>query len=93
MSQKYRVPVKSLRRWSVVGYLRVKGGGRKPIDPNLKVEMKEWYFNLGKTPSTKEIGRKAREFCSSSSFKGSKGWVAKFQKYILELSAVNPKSL
>jgi len=44
--------------------------------------MENWYFSLSFTPTAQEISKKAIELCGSESFKGSKGWVAKFINHI-----------
>lgn len=81
---KFDVPLKSLKRWILVGYERKKGGGRKSIDPIMEFKLLEWYANQKKNDPNFEIKsnalrEKAIEFKSNKDFLASKGW---FQKFI-----------
>ena len=42
VAQKYGVPVKSVKRWLHFGAMRQKGGGRKPKDPSMEIELMKW---------------------------------------------------
>ena len=75
------VPIKSLRRWVKVGYIRKKGGGRKVKDPKMEKKIYKWYLECCKhdiavTPRMIKI--KALEFSHVKEFNASKGWLAKF---------------
>lgn len=99
VQQKYNAPIKSLKRWEIVGSQRVKGGGRKPLDPELLSRMKHWYEECRKNgikPNTLEISKKAIQISRIKEFKGSKGWVSKFLDYIkrttnIDVSSDSPK--
>jgi len=85
VQKKYNTPIKSLKRWELVGSERVKGGGRKPLDPELFGKMTKWYEECrknGTRPNTLEISRKAIQISRIEEFKGSKGWVSKFLDYM-----------
>lgn len=74
-----------MKRWEVVGSERIKGGGRKPLDPELFGKMTIWYEDMKKKgikPNTLEISKKAIEISCIEDFKGSKGWVSKFLDYM-----------
>ena len=43
-SASYTAPIKSLKRWLKVGYLRKKGGGRKTNDPQMEMRLIQWYW-------------------------------------------------
>ncbi len=63
----------------------MKGGGRKPLDPELFGKMKKWYEECrrnGIKPNTLEISKKAIQISRIEEFKGSKGWVSKFLDYM-----------
>jgi len=85
VQKKYNTPIKSLKRWEQVGSERVKGGGRKPLDPELFGKMSKWYEECrrnGTRPNTLEISKKAIQISRIEEFKGSKGWVSKFLDYM-----------
>jgi hypothetical protein len=42
------VPLKSLKRWLVVGSERKKGGGRKTKDPHMEKLLYAWYLEMKK---------------------------------------------
>ena len=78
------VPVKSLKRWQLVGAKRLKGCGRKVKDPQLASLLYKWYIehiNENKIkPSNKLIKKKAIEISSSSDFLASNGWLDKWKR-------------
>ena len=90
VSNHYKVPVKSLKRWLTVGYERKKGGGRKSKDPVMENKLYKWYEEYHITnnqPVTSSIiKKKALEFRTNNDFYASKGWLEKFKKkYNLEI--------
>jgi hypothetical protein len=89
-SQECNVPVKSLKRWLLVGWERKKGGGRKTKDPEMERKLHEWYLDLrsrNEIITGKMVKEKAIEFSNCEDFLGSKGWLDKFkQRYQLKLN-------
>ena len=78
----FNAPIKSLKRWLKVGYIRKKGGGRKTKDPNMEKELYEWYWKLtqSKHPITaRMVKNKAIELSRCKDFIASKGWLDKFK--------------
>jgi hypothetical protein len=78
------VPMKSLKRWQLVGAKRLKGCGRKVKDPQLASRLYQWYNDyideFKEKPTNKLIKRKAIEFSSSSDFLASNGWLDKWKR-------------
>jgi hypothetical protein len=77
------VPRKSLRRWTIVGYCRKKGGGRKIKEPDLEPKLLSWintYIQANNTvPSNLSIRNKALQLSQRKDFIASKGWLDKFK--------------
>ena len=77
------VPRKSLRRWTIVGYCRKKGGGRKIKEPDLEPKLLSWintYIQTNNTvPSNLSIRNKALQLSQRKDFIASKGWLDKFK--------------
>lgn len=42
-SATFGAPIKSIKRWIKVGFMRKKGGGRKTKDPQMEKELYKWY--------------------------------------------------
>jgi hypothetical protein len=86
------IPVKSLKRWALMGPERKKGGGRKTRDPEMEAKLIKWIKEQlvkGEYLDTKMIKKKALKFTKNESFLASKGWFNKFQKkYKFELPYV-----
>jgi hypothetical protein len=78
------VPVKSLKRWLLVGAKRLKGCGRKVKDPQLACRLFKWYNDYNEEykekPTNKLIKRKAIEYSCSSDFLASNGWLDKWKR-------------
>lgn len=47
-SKMINVPLKSLKRWLIVGSERKKGGGRKTKDPQMEKLLYNWYLEMKK---------------------------------------------
>ena len=84
-----KVPIKSLKRWLIVGCVRRKGGGRKTKDPRMEKELYSWYCNMrlkNEIITAKMIKQKAIDLSNCPDFIASKGWLDKFKfRYKLEL--------
>ena len=83
VAQKYGVPVKSVKRWLHFGAMRQKGGGRKPKDPSMEIELMKWINErIARKEEIKpsRIQQKARDLSRFPDFKASKGWLEKFKK-------------
>ena len=83
VAQKYGVPVKSVKRWLHFGPVRQKGGGRKPKDPLMEIELMKWIdekIALKEEIKPSKIQQKARTMSKFPEFKASKGWLEKFKK-------------
>ena len=81
-SMKYNAPIKSLKRWMKVGYLRKKGGGRKTKDPQMESKLNTWYQECRKSGvkvTSKMVKDKAMQLSKCSDFIASKGWLDKFK--------------
>jgi hypothetical protein len=90
VSQEYNVPIKSLKRWKIIGHERKKGGGRKQKDPEMEKRLLDWCLKQNHKLKSKEVRCKALEFSSVSGFKASKGWFEKFKrKHKDELNVLN----
>jgi hypothetical protein len=77
------VPLKSLKRWLLVGAERQKGCGRKSQDPEMEIKLIKWYnekIEKGKFPTSAMIKRKALMLTRSKRFLASKGWMEKFKR-------------
>jgi hypothetical protein len=82
VSEECGVPLKSLKRWTIVGYERKKGGGRRIKDPEMEKKLLDWCLsqkNAGKL-KLNTIRSKALEYSTFEDFKASKGWFEKFKK-------------
>jgi len=83
------VPIKSLKRWMIVGCNRKKGGGRKTKDPKMESDLHSWYLDMESKHQVitgKMIKHKALEFSNCRDFIASKGWLDKFkQRYDMHL--------
>lgn len=90
VSKMCNVPLKSLKRWTIVGYERKKGGGRKTKDPAMENNVIAWIRkqqNKGNYVTTKMIKNIALKFSKDKSFLASKGWLEKLKKkYDLKIS-------
>ena len=78
----FKVPVKSLKRWLKVGFMRRKGGGRKTKDPDMEKTLNLWYQDLhqrGIQVTSRMVKNKARELTHCKDFVASKGWLDKFK--------------
>ena len=78
----FNVPIKSLKRWLIVGSERQKGGGRKTKDPEMEVKLFKWYEQQkekGLLVSSKDIKEMALKFSNCKDFLASKGWLDKFK--------------
>ena len=88
----FNVPLKSLKRWLVVGSERKKGilivnligGGRKVRDPEMEERLYNWYLQYrkvgNKSVTAKMIKKKALDFSKFDSFSASKGWLEKYKR-------------
>jgi hypothetical protein len=90
ISKKFGVPIKSLKRWLLLGYERKKGGGRKEKDPEMEELLYDWYkeFHLRNHNyvTSKIIKQKALELTKFDDFVASKDWLNKFKrKYNVEI--------
>jgi len=77
------IPIKSLKRWTIMGPERKKGGGRKTRDPEMETKLILWIneqIEKGILITTKMIKEKALELTKIQDFLASKGWFVKFQK-------------
>jgi hypothetical protein len=90
------VPLKSLKRWSIVGHERRKGGGRKTKDPTMEKNVVEWIRkkqNNGELVDTKMIKKIALKLSKDKSFLASKGWLEKLKKkYNLKISKISKRN-
>jgi hypothetical protein len=79
-----KIPKKNISRWLKTGLERRKGGGRKTQDPDMEKKLYQWILEeekeKGRRLSRAQIKHKARELTNVDGFKGSKGWLDKFQK-------------
>lgn len=93
VSKMCNVPLKSLKRWSIVGHERRKGGGRKTKDPIMEKRVVDWIKkqqNKGKFVNTKMIKKIALKLSQDKSFLASKGWLEKLKKkYNLKISKIS----
>jgi len=84
VSRTFGIPLKSLKRWLLLGHERKKGGGRKLKDPEMEHKLYEWYKEYHdrnqKIVTAKLIKQKALEFTKCKDFIASKGWLEKFRK-------------
>jgi transposase-like protein len=84
ISKKFGVPLKSLKRWLLLGHERKKGGGRKEKDPEMEALLYEWYtdFHLKNKNhvTSKILKQKALELTKYDDFVASKDWFNKFKK-------------
>jgi len=82
VSRLCKVPLKSLKRWKLVGPYRKKGGGRKVKDPEMEKKLIDWYHEnkdiIVMSPPT--LKNKALELNTCESFRASKGWLDKIRK-------------
>lgn len=90
ISKKYGVPLKSLKRWLLLGHERKKGAGRKEKDPEMEELLYEWYkdFHIKNKNqvTSKIIKQKALELTKYNDFLASKDWFNKFKKkYNIEI--------
>lgn len=77
------IPIKSLKRWAIIGPDRKKGGGRKTRDPQMEADLIKWINEKllkGEFFDIKMIKSKALQFTKVEGFLASKGWFNKFQK-------------
>lgn len=77
------VPLKSLKRWSVVGAERKKGGGRKVKDPDMEFRIVNWIKQQQKQGiyiNAKSIKEQALKYATNETFLASKGWLEKLKK-------------
>ncbi|CAI2371796.1 unnamed protein product [Moneuplotes crassus] len=80
-SKNLEVPIKSLKRWMIVGAQRKKGGGRKTRHPQMEETLKKWILQCKRENvdlNMEVICQKARVLSQDESFKASKGWYCKF---------------
>lgn len=84
VSRNFGIPLKSLKRWLLLGHERKKGGGRKLKDPEMEKKLYEWYKEYHdrnqKIVTAKLIKQKALELTKCKDFIASKGWLEKFRK-------------
>jgi len=84
VSKSFGIPLKSLKRWLLLGTDRKKGGGRKLKDPEMEWKLYDWYKEYHdrnqKIVTAKLIKQKALEFTHCKDFIASKGWLEKFRK-------------
>jgi transposase-like protein len=84
ISKKFGVPLKSLKRWLLLGHERKKGGGRKEKDPEMEALLYNWYtdFHLKNKNhvTSKILKQKALELTKYDDFVASKDWFNKFKK-------------
>jgi transposase-like protein len=84
VSRNFGIPLKSLKRWLLLGHERKKGGGRKLKDPDMEKKLYEWYKEYHdrnqKIVTAKLIKQKALELTKCKDFIASKGWLEKFRK-------------
>ena len=90
ISKKFGVPLKSLKRWLLLGVERKKGAGRKEKDPEMESLLYEWYneFHVNKKNyiTSKVLKNKALELSNYKDFVASKDWLNKFKrKYNVEI--------
>ena len=79
-----KIPLKSVKRWIIVGPERKKGGGRKIKDPIMEKKILEWYncvrnSNINYITNNMIIA-KALEISKCNDFIASKGWLEKFKE-------------
>ena len=84
VSKKYGIPLKSLKRWLLLGHERKKGGGRKEKDPEMEAHLYSWYkeFHVQNKHyvTSKIVKQKALELTKFNDFVASKDWLNKFKK-------------
>ena len=84
VSRNFGIPLKSLKRWLLLGHERKKGGGRKLKDPEMEMKLYDWYKEYHdrnqKIVTAKLIKTKALELTKCKDFIASKGWLEKFRK-------------
>ena len=84
VSKNFGIPLKSLKRWLLLGHERKKGGGRKLKDPEMEKKLYDWYKEYHdrsqKIVTAKLVKQKALEFTKCKDFIASKGWLEKFRK-------------
>ena len=84
VSKNFGIPLKSLKRWLMLGHERKKGGGRKLKDPEMEKKLYDWYREYHdrsqKIVTAKLVKQKALEFTKCKDFIASKGWLEKFRK-------------
>ncbi len=90
------IPIKSLKRWAIIGSERKRGGGRKTRDPEMETLLIKWINERIKKQENfdiKMIKAKALEYTINESFMASKGWFNKFQKkYKFEIPNVKKQN-
>jgi hypothetical protein len=77
------VPLKSLKRWLLVGADRKKGGGRKVKDPELEQKLVDWcnrQINRGIKIKYSNVRNIALRLSNQTDFIASKGWYEKFKR-------------
>lgn len=80
IAAEYDVPLKNLKRWLKVGFNRKKGCGRKVRDPELELNLINWYKDKrinNKQVTVNKFMTKAKMLSNLSDFKASKGWLNK----------------
>lgn len=78
-----KIPLKSLKRWMLVGHERIKGGGRKVKVPGLEEKIISWYNDLVSKKveiNAIMIRDKALSISNDPDFYASKGWIEKLKK-------------
>jgi hypothetical protein len=88
------IPAKNLKRWTIVGTDRKRGGGRKQLDVEMEGKLYHWILEQMRVNQSKvtrtQIRTKALELTNHKGiFKASKGWTDKFiRKHNLKRAAM-----
>lgn len=81
VSRELGIPIKNIRRWSILGVEKRPKTGRKPADPEMEANLVRWIAGRrrdGREPSRGEVQAKAAELSNKADFKASKNWYDKF---------------
>ena len=88
ISRQMNIPIKNIKRWAEKGIARKEGGGRKGLNFNLELKLKEEIEEKYPFPceiSTEELRMMALNISPDEKFKASRGWVQGFMsRYHLE---------
>ncbi len=81
ISRTLNIPCKNIKRWSLEGIARKRGGGRSKMNPTLEEDVFRWirtHYHEDEPLQIEDIQKYALSRSIDEHFRASKGWAMRF---------------